>query len=63
MDKRLGLFLYCESTVWAQNTTEYFHLCEGDSYELDTTFLYREEKYVLDSFDELRIGPYEMVEW
>ena len=63
MDKRLGLFLYCEYTVWTQNTIGYFYLQEGNSYEYDKRFLYREEKDFLGNSDELRLGPYEMVEW
>jgi hypothetical protein len=64
MDKRLGLFLYCESTFWVQNTVGFFYFYGGDSYSVyDTRFLYREEKDFLGNSDELRLGPYEMVEW
>jgi hypothetical protein len=61
MDKRLGLFLYQNDTIWVQNNEGFYYFHDGEY--LDKYFLYDDPDFNLEANNEVRLGPYEMVEW
>jgi hypothetical protein len=63
MDKRLGLFLFNDVNTWVQNNEGFYYINVHEVGYTDKCFLYDYPDFNLAANSEVRIGPYEMVEW